>query len=416
MPPLTVLENPRAVLFRKLSEEYFSRKDYDVTAQTCRLVGFMALKGSRSAEMNMNLSTELKTFIAILGGEQPGLAGALAALLQLDCRPWVDTDPGSLPLAGNDISRYLLLIRELALVVPNIVQPYVPQILAYIWSSLKDQRLVLRERAALLVSQCLQIHSASPGPTRDTKGRFQSYEKLLDEAKNGLIQMGNMEAVHGSMMVCQALFDHGEMVSIRRARVSGNLKLNAPFCSHSQFMDVHYDKVCDLILRHKESKDSIIRKTVITLIPHMAAYDPQGFCDEHHAGGTTTMMGFSFLTVSMRFLLGQLKKPEKAFGAWSATAQPGRSVLKLDCLPARSLPEHRSRRGQGRDRDEGLPRRHSDGHPGRPLAARQEERAARGSDLPMHRHARPSLRPNPDEAHARPARAHVCLGSRRAFA
>jgi len=80
-------------------------------------------------------------------------------------------------------------------------------------------------------------------------------------------------------------------------------------------MDIHYDKVCDLILRHKESKDSIIRKTVITLIPHMAAYDPQGFCDEHHAGGTTTMMGFSFLTVSMRFLLGQLKKPEKAFGA-----------------------------------------------------------------------------------------------------
>lgn len=52
-----------------------------------------------------------------------------------------------------------------------------------------------------------------------------------------------------------------------------------------QFMDVHYDKVCDLILRHKESKDSIIRKTVITLIPHMAAYDPQGFCDEHHSGG-----------------------------------------------------------------------------------------------------------------------------------
>lgn len=81
-----------------------------------------------------------------------------------------------------------------------------------------------------------------------------------------------------------------------------------------QFMDVHYDKVCDLILRHKESKDSIIRKTVITLIPHMAAYDPQGFCDEHHSGGTTTIMGFSFLTVSMRFLLGQLKKPEKAFG------------------------------------------------------------------------------------------------------
>lgn len=54
-----------------------------MTAQTCRLVGFMALKGSRSAEMNMNLSTELKTFIAILGGEQPGLAGTSSACLRL---------------------------------------------------------------------------------------------------------------------------------------------------------------------------------------------------------------------------------------------------------------------------------------------------------------------------------------------
>lgn len=145
-----------------------------------------------------------------------------------------------------------------------------------------------------------------------------------------------------------------------------------------QFMDVHYDKVCDLILRHKESKDSIIRKTVITLIPHMAAYDPQGFCDEHHSGGTTTIMGFSFLTVSMRFLLGQLKKPEKAFGTDFLSPLLPHPPRSSSCLSksqdvgadsrffvgtrACSFPEYWSCGGQGWDGDEGLPGRHPHGH------------------------------------------------------
>jgi FKBP12-rapamycin complex-associated protein len=75
-------------------------------------------------------------------------------------------------------------------------------------------------------------------------------------------------------------------------------------------MNAHYYNVCDLILKHKESKDSIIRKMVITLIPHMAGYDPQSFTDE---GGTST--GVSFLTTSMRYLLAQLKRPERGLGA-----------------------------------------------------------------------------------------------------
>lgn len=82
-------------------------------------------------------------------------------------------------------------------------------------------------------------------------------------------------------------------------------------------MNAHYYMVCNYILKHRESKDAIVRKTVITLIPHLAAYDPQSFCDQN--GGT------SFLTTSMRHLLSQLKKPEKAHGQslqYSATKSP----------------------------------------------------------------------------------------------
>ena len=72
------------------------------------------------------------------------------------------------------------------------------------------------------MSECCQIHNAAPTPTRDSRSRFDTYEKMLVEVKAGFA-MGTVEAVHGSMLVCQALFDYGEMVraSIATSRPSG---------------------------------------------------------------------------------------------------------------------------------------------------------------------------------------------------
>lgn len=58
----------------------------------------------------------------------------------------------------------------------------------------------------------------------------------------------------------------------------------------------------ELVLRFKEHKDSLIRRTVITMIPTLAVYDTQIF-SEH------------FLHKAMGHLLPQLKKPsERSIG------------------------------------------------------------------------------------------------------
>jgi hypothetical protein len=93
---------------------------------------------------------------------------------------------------------------------------------------------LLRERAANVVNKCLAINAElSPTCTaRDTRNKFDTYEKLLIEAKAGFAA-GSLESIHGSMFVCVALFDYGEMVSFlpssslpsRRVQL-GNSKVN----------------------------------------------------------------------------------------------------------------------------------------------------------------------------------------------
>ena len=42
-------------------------------------------------------------------------------------------------------------------------------------------------------------------------------------------------------------------------------------------MESKYGEVCDIAMRHREHKDSLIKKTVIALVPTLAAFDPEMF-------------------------------------------------------------------------------------------------------------------------------------------
>ena len=57
-----------------------------------------------------------------------------------------------------------------------------------------------------------------------------------------------------------------------------------------------YEKTCDLTLKYRDSKEVVIRKAVITLIPNMATFDSEAF--ETHK-----------LKRSMTYLLHSLSKP-----------------------------------------------------------------------------------------------------------
>lgn len=61
-------------------------------------------------------------------------------------------------------------------------------------------------------------------------------------------------------------------------------------------MHDNFPDTADMILRFKTHRDQLVRKTVITMIPTLAAYDTQTFT-EH------------FLHKAMAHLLQQLEKP-----------------------------------------------------------------------------------------------------------
>lgn len=61
-------------------------------------------------------------------------------------------------------------------------------------------------------------------------------------------------------------------------------------------MSEFYRATCELTLRYRDSKEVVIRKAVITLIPNMATFDSDEF--EQH-----------YLHRSMTYLLQSLGKP-----------------------------------------------------------------------------------------------------------
>jgi FKBP12-rapamycin complex-associated protein len=42
-----------------------------------------------------------------------------------------------------------------------------------------------------------------------------------------------------------------------------------------------YRDVCEIALRLKDSRDQLIRKTVVSILPTLARYDPSAFMDEY---------------------------------------------------------------------------------------------------------------------------------------
>lgn len=60
-------------------------------------------------------------------------------------------------------------------------------------------------------------------------------------------------------------------------------------------MDLKYIEVSDLILKHKDHKEGLVRRTVISLIPSLASFDLPSFLSLH-------------LNSCMSHLLSQVKK------------------------------------------------------------------------------------------------------------
>jgi serine/threonine-protein kinase mTOR len=173
----------------------------------------------------------------------------------------------------------VLVLRELARNSPTLFYAYVPQVLDLLWVALRDPKVVIRDSAAECLSCCLEIISQ-----RETALRVQWYTKILEEAQFGL-RSSNADYIHGSLLAYRELLLRAGM-----------------------FMHERYNEVCDVVLRHRDHKDGLIRRTVVSLIPILAGYNPEEFVA-------------TYLHRCMMHLLGQMKKDRDRAVAFTAIGQ-----------------------------------------------------------------------------------------------
>lgn len=198
----------------------------------------------------------------------------------------------SLQIDRNEGRRFaaVLTIRELAENAPTILFAYIHQIMEVIWVALRDPKVLIRESTAEALSQLLDIISAREAALKD-----KWYGRTYTEIQRGF-QMNSVDTIHGSLLALKELL------------------LKAGMFMQS---GMRYQDICEKVYSYKDSKEPLLRREVITLIPSLAGYNPAEFSHK-------------YLHKFMIHLQGQLKREKDrnpAFLAIGKVAQAvGRSI------------------------------------------------------------------------------------------
>jgi serine/threonine-protein kinase mTOR len=142
-----------------------------------------------------------------------------------------------------------LTLNELARNSPTLLFGWIPQILDILWMGLRDPKIMIREAAAETLAACMDILS-----TRDVSVRSAYYQRVYDDAFRGT-HSPNPEVIHGSLLALEQLLNKGGM-----------------FMHGSR-----YRETCELVLRYKDHRDSLVRREVIQMVPILASYTPPEF-------------------------------------------------------------------------------------------------------------------------------------------
>jgi FKBP12-rapamycin complex-associated protein len=173
----------------------------------------------------------------------------------------------------NEQRRYaaVLVLKELANNSSTLLYSFVSQILDLIWIPLRDQKVSIREGAAEGLAACLKLVSI-----RQNQIKRQLYKRLLEEAQKGLKQNQQPDVIHGSLLALGQISLH-------------LIKAN----------DSRLKEIISLVLQFRDHRDSLVRKTVINLIPSLAKMDPDLFFKENYQ------------SASVMYLTSQLKKEKE---------------------------------------------------------------------------------------------------------
>lgn len=100
----------------------------------------------------------------------------------------------------------VLILKELARNSPTYFHNHIDIVFENIASPLRDTRLIVREGAAELLANCLQIVIS-----RERQARNPYLFKILQDAQSGL-KMAQPEIIHGSLLAYRELLLHAGMV------------------------------------------------------------------------------------------------------------------------------------------------------------------------------------------------------------
>ncbi|KAK8078846.1 armadillo-type protein [Apiospora phragmitis] len=178
----------------------------------------------------------------------------------------------------------VLVLRELARNSPTLMYQYVGLIFELVWVGLRDPRQLIRVASGETVCACFRIIRE-----RDQEMKSGWMHKMYNEMISGL-KINTIESVHGSLLVLKELLEQGGM-----------------------FMQDHYMEACEIVYRHRDHRDTIIRKTVVVLTPDLANYAPSEFSHQ-------------YLHKFMVYLSGMLKKDKERNDAFLAIGNIANSV------------------------------------------------------------------------------------------
>ena len=108
----------------------------------------------------------------------------------------------------------VLILKELARNSPTYFHSHIGIVFDNILVPLRDQRVIVREGAAELLANCLEIVTS-----RERQGRTPYLNKILQDAQAGLKQ-SQPEVIHGSLLTYRELLLHAGMVSFSHADVT----------------------------------------------------------------------------------------------------------------------------------------------------------------------------------------------------
>ncbi|KAL7753608.1 phosphatidylinositol kinase- protein kinase tor1 [Sorochytrium milnesiophthora] len=177
----------------------------------------------------------------------------------------------------------VLILKEVMQNAPTLVYAYVPQIVDQLWLPLRDTKIIIREAAADALSVCVELIYQ-----RETTMRAQWFGRIYDEAQKGF-RIGTVDYIHGSLLVLRELLVH---------------------CG--RFMDAKFKEICETLLKYKDHKEGVIRRTVVAIIPNTASYHPAGF--------------EVYLSRFLNHLIGQLRKERDSSAAFVSVGKVALAV------------------------------------------------------------------------------------------